>query len=737
MADDGWQKVKSLVRAALHQPAETREAFVDRECADDALRAEVKRLLGLHEASTGFLETPARPRPEPAIGADPMLGRTIGGFEIIRRIGAGGMGAVYEAQQDQPRRRAAVKVLRPGSASARVLRRFEYEAEILAKLDDPGIARVYAAGTFDLGDGAQPWFAMELIDGRPLTGFAVDHTPSLTARLELMLRICDSVQHAHQRGIVHRDLKPANILVTSDGLPKILDFGVARAIDADVHATMQTAVGELVGTLNYMSPEQLSGDPDRIDTRSDVYALGVIGYELLAGRLPHGRRSSAMTEIIITIEHEDPKRLGLIDPACRGDIETIFRKALEKDPDRRYQSAADLAADLRRYLNDEPVLARPATAWYQLRKFARRNRPLVGGVAATMLALIVGIILYAVEAHRANREAARSRYEADKTLAVNNFITNDFMMKLLAAANALEPGERLDMHDLVDEAAANVGIMFADRPLAEAAVRNEVGTIYYNIGAFPKAAEQYDRALELWEDELGPLHADTLKAVNNLGQCMAHLKRDEEAEALYRRALEGRLRVLGEENPYTLASMNNLANLLRWSGRLDEAETMMRRTLAGQERTLGPAHKHTLITKANLGTVLIERDRIDEACRLHQEVYEACVETLGPDHVTTLVAGSRLASTLRLAGELDDAVALQERIVAALERTIGPDHQDTIVAKRSLAVIYADLGRVEEAVAQLRAALDSARRHPGRADRMVDDLETELRELTEPEANRD
>ena len=366
MSHDAWRRAKELFQAAIDQPPQSWNAFLDSKCEDPDVRAEVLRLLKMHDLSAPFLESPIGSNSAPsAPTADPLIGRRLGDFKILQRIGVGGMGAVYEAEQEKPHRRVAVKVLRPGFATITMLRRLEYESEILAKLQHPGIAHVYAAGTFDFGDGAQPWFAMECVDGAPLHQYAREHLASIPRRLQMFLLICDAVQHAHQRGVIHRDLKPANILVTRGGedsrptarerlgQPIILDFGVARVVDAGVQTTLQTAVGEIVGTLGYMSPEQLGADPENIDARSDVYALGVIGFELLSGALPHERKGSSVGEYIRAIEQDEPQRLAHVKPALRGDLDTIFAKALEKDPARRYQSVTELAADVRRYLQHE------------------------------------------------------------------------------------------------------------------------------------------------------------------------------------------------------------------------------------------------------------------------------------------------------------------------------------------------------------------------------------------------
>src|SRR5262245_20596627 len=304
----------------------------------------------------------------------------VGGYTITRLIGEGGMGAVYEAEQDQPRRTVALKVIKAGFASPELLRRFAQESQALGRLQHPGIAQIYDAGTADTGYGPQPYFAMEFIRGETLIEYVRKHRLNTNQRLEIMAKVCDAVHHAHQRGLIHRDLKPGNILVDETGQPKILDFGVARVTDSDAQATMQTDVGQLVGTLAYMSPEQVLADPLELDTRSDVYALGVILYELLAGQLPYVI-SKKIHEVLHTIREEDPSRLSSINRSFRGDIETIAAKALEKDKARRYASAAELASDIERYLKDEPIAAQPPTTLYQVQKFTRRHKALVSGIA--------------------------------------------------------------------------------------------------------------------------------------------------------------------------------------------------------------------------------------------------------------------------------------------------------------------------------------------------------------------
>jgi len=316
-------------------------------------------------------------------GEEAPIPSCVGRYRILRLLGEGGMGAVYEAEQDVPQRTVALKVIRAGYADPEMLHRFDTETQALGRLQHPGIAQIYDAGAVETPFGKQPYIAMELVRGQMLLDYCDGQKLNTRERLELMAKICEAVQHAHQRGLIHRDLKPANILVGEDGQPKILDFGVARLTDSDAQATRQTNMGEIIGTLAYMSPEQVSGEAADIDTRSDVYALGVILYEALSGKAPYaiGRQ---IHEAVRAIRQDEPTALRSVNRTYRGDIETIVARALEKDKTRRYGSAAELAADIRRYLHDEPIVARPPSTTYQLQKFARRHKAVVSGIAAVL-----------------------------------------------------------------------------------------------------------------------------------------------------------------------------------------------------------------------------------------------------------------------------------------------------------------------------------------------------------------
>lgn len=316
----------------------------------------------------------------------------IGGYRILGVLGQGGMGVVFRGEQQHPRRTVALKVLRSGIVSPELLRRFEKEVHVLGRLHHVGIAHIYEGGTADSGNGLQPYLAMELIHGLPLTDYCEAHELSTKQRIELLTKVCDAIEHAHQNNVIHRDLKPSNILVESSGQPKILDFGVARVTDASHQATTHlTDARRLIGTLPYMSPEQIKGDARHVDARSDVYALGMLGYRMLTGRYPFVIPNDSIAEAARVIQDERPTRLSLLNRELRGDIETIILKTLEKDPAQRYQSAAELAADMRRYLSEEPIRARPVSSLYRFRMFARRNKALVGTIAGVILALSLGL----------------------------------------------------------------------------------------------------------------------------------------------------------------------------------------------------------------------------------------------------------------------------------------------------------------------------------------------------------
>jgi WD40 repeat protein/predicted Ser/Thr protein kinase len=445
MPEPSREAVEALFQHAADLAPARRGAFLDERCAGDPdLRAAVEELLRIDAQTQGdpeFLQGPvAGVRAALQLTAEataPSLGR----YRNLRRHGEGGMGIVYEAEQDNPRRTVALKVIRAGLVAPSLVKRFSHEAQILARLQHPGIAQVYEAG---ISADGQPFFAMEFIRGVPLDEFARVRGLDPAARLELLARVCDAVQHAHDKGVVHRDLKPANILVDEAGQPKVLDFGVAHATAADLFTTpTRTQAGQLLGTLGYMSPEQIAADPAGLDGRSDVYTLGVILFELLAHRLPYHLEQRPVHEVARVIQRDEPSRLGSIDTQYRGDVEIIVAKALEKEKSRRYASAGDLASDIRRYLRGEAILARPASALYQLRKFVRRHKALVGGVLSVFTALLLGTIVSVGFAWRAEHNAREASYQT-------------YRARLAAAAASLSAHDVLDARRQLEAAPAEL-----------------------------------------------------------------------------------------------------------------------------------------------------------------------------------------------------------------------------------------------------------------------------------------
>jgi Tfp pilus assembly protein PilF len=660
------------------------------------------------------------------------------------------MGAVYEAEQEFPHRTVALKVIRAGFATRDMLRRFENEAQALGRLQHPGIAQIYDAGTADTPFGRQPYFAMELVHGQSLLVYCDAHRLTLRQRLELMAKICDGVQHAHQRALIHRDLKPANILVDESGQPHILDFGVARLTDSDTYATLQTNVGELVGTLAYMSPEQVLGDPAEIDTRSDVYALGLILYELVAGRRPYAI-GHQLTQAVQIIREEEPPALRSVNRTYRGDVETIVGKALEKDKARRYASAAELAEDLRRHLRDEPIAARPPSASYLLRKFARRNRALVAGVAAVFVALVLGVVASTSEAVRARRAEAEARQQSAIAQAVNDFLQNDVLAQASARnqSGSTRPDPDLKVRTALDRAAVRIGGKFNNQPDVEAAIRETMGNTYADLAQYAESRKQLERALELerrvWGPEnprtlnalnrlgrtawhqgqfpeaeallgpaleierrvLGPQHPDTLFCMNNLANVYRAQSKNGQAEALYSQTLEIRRRVLGSEHPDTLISMNNLANVYWSQGKLGQAEALYSQTLEIQRRVLGPEHPDTLLSMGNLADTYAEEGKYAQAEALFSQTWEISRRVLGPEHPEALAFLADFASMYQRKGEYPKAEALAAQVLAGRRRALGSEHPDTMPSAPDLALAYLSQGKFVECERLAREATEA------------------------------
>ena len=646
----------------------------------------------------------------------------IGAYRILGLLGQGGMGTVYKAEQQNPQRIVALKVIRLGVASAEHLRRFEQEAKLLGRLQHPGIAQIYEAGTANSGGGDQPYFAMEFIQGLPLLQYSKTRNLDPRARLEVMAKICDAVNHAHQRGIIHRDLKPVNILVDESAQPKILDFGVARVTDSDTQATRQTDMGQLLGTLAYMSPEQVLADPLALDIRSDVYALGVILYELLAGKAPYHTESLALHEAVQAIREEDPAPLSSINRRYRGDVETIVAKALEKDRTRRYSSAAELGADIRRYLADDPIVARPPTTTYQLHKFVRRHKALVAAVSAVFLVLVAGMIVSFREAMVARRAEQTAAKEAASANAVVNFLQNDLLAQASAKKQSgptAKPDPDIKVRTALDRAAARIEGKFDRQPEVEAAIRDTIGKTYEDLAQYAESQKQLERALELERRTWGPENPKTLNTLNHLGRTLWHQGKYQEAGALFGPALEIERRVLGPEHPDTLYCMNNLANVYRAEDNNAQAEPLYRQTLEIRRRVLGPEYPDTLISMNNLANVYWSQGNYAQAEALYSETMEIQRRVLGPEHPDTLLSMGNLAATYMEEGKYAQAEALLTQTLEVSRRVLGPDHTTTLGFLKDFATL--NLRERKYALAETDAAqVLASRQRPGASEDPAD-----------------
>ncbi len=742
--DPTWRAVKELFLSALEQPQASQQHFIETADVDQSVRDQVQQLLCHHADDPCFLQ--------PLLGNvagstttsnESLVGIDVGGFHLQRVLGRGGMGTVYEAQQQIPYRSVALKILNVEIADQDLAHRMSREASILARLHHPGIAKIISSGTVVIENDFRPWFAMELIAGMPILDWVRNRQLNRKQCLELFLELCDAVQHAHHRNIIHRDLKPANILIdpgiadgsnsAARGQPVVLDFGIAKIVDHKPTQFDCTAAGQLLGTLAYMSPEQLTGDSRLVDARADVFALGIIGFEMLTGQLPHNRLGRSVFEVLQQVQHESPRPLRLVDPVLRGDIDIIFSKAIAADVDQRYQSVTELASDIRAYLDHRPIRARAPSIVYRVNKGLRRNRVLESGITATLIALAIGLFAYqraaslATEmANKATVAAANSQYEADKAKAINEFISNDFLMRLLESIQAADSSPTPSVIDHASLAIDKISSMFAGRPNLEAAVRNEMGTIFYNLRAADQAAQQFELALRLWEANRGPLDVDTLKAVNNLGQTRMMQGQLELAEPLYRRALDGRLAVLTDQHPATLVSMNNFAQLLQHQKRFEESKTWLKHALDQQIKLLGKAHSDTLTTMFNYGSLLIQLEKVEEALEYHREAYEISKQTMGNNHVMTLHGATRLAQTMYRSKQFQPAQTLLLEALPAYENLFGTLHSETIVPRRLLARVYKANGDTMAAQSQLEIALKIARATASVQPQLVKQIQSEL-----------
>jgi tetratricopeptide (TPR) repeat protein/tRNA A-37 threonylcarbamoyl transferase component Bud32 len=663
------------------------------------------------------------------------------------------MGTVWMAEQTAPvKRRVALKVIKPGMDSRQVIARFEQERQALALMDHPHIAKVHDAGTTATG---RPYFVMELVQGVSLTRYCDEHRLTPRQRLELFLPVCQAVQHAHQKGVIHRDLKPSNVLVALyDGrpVPKVIDFGIAKAAGQQLtEHTLVTGFGAVVGTLEYMSPEQAELNQLDIDTRSDIYALGVLLYELLTGTTPLEKRrlkEAALLEVLRRIREEEPPRpsarLSSTDqlPAVaanrslepkrlsglvRGELDWVVMKCLEKDRSRRYDTANGLALDLQRYLTGEPVLAVPPSAGYRLRKFAGKYRAALTTAAALTLLLVAGVAVSTWAALRATEAEARAwqsqqaesrrtekerqaRQDAQKRLKQiekgNEILTSIFAdLNIRKVKTGTQPLEAVLAKRLVKAADELEGEAVGD-PLVVARLQDRLGAALLSLGHPRQAIPLHDKARQTRMARLGPDNPDTLTSMNHLASAYQAAGKLDLALPLFEETLKLQKAKQGARHPHTLTSMNNLALAYRNAGKLDLALPLFKETLKLRKAHLGADHPDTLVSMNNLASAYQAAGKLDLALLLAEETLKLLKAKLGAHHPHTLSSMNNLAWAYQAAGKLDLALPLFEETLKLWKAHLGADHPDTLVSMNNLALAYWAAGKLNPALSLFLEAAD-------------------------------
>jgi non-specific serine/threonine protein kinase/serine/threonine-protein kinase len=637
------------------------------------------------------------------------------------------MGQVWLAEQTSPvRRQVALKLIKAGMYDESVVRRFQSERQSLALMDHPAIAKVFDAGATPQG---QPYFVMEYVPGLPITEYCDRKKLKIGDRLELFIQACEGVHHAHQKAIVHRDLKPANILVLEvDGraMPRIIDFGLAKVATAQAGASLFTQLGHFVGTPGFMSPEQADQGSQDIDTRSDVYSLGVVLYVMLAGSLPFDTKPGqvqSLDELLRKLREEEPPRPSTKAGAhrdtlaataaarsadshqllslLRGDLDWIAIKALEKDRARRYGAPSELAADIRRYLNHETVTARPASGGYRLRKYARRHRVAVTVAAGLVLLLAAFSILQAIQLRRITHERDRANRERERATRITDFMTGMFKVSDPSQAR----GNSVTAREILDQASNEMETGLAKDPEVQSQMTQVMATTYMNLGLYPRAHQLAKRALEARRSLLGPDDPKTLESMAQLGWILNREGQYAEAEKLERQALVNERRMLGLEDPLTLETLGNLAFIVQGTGHFDEGEKLAREVIEAGTRRLGPESALVLGSMSTLSGALWNQGRYAEAETEYRQLLDVDRRVLGPDHPKTLRAMGNLALVVQSQGRFSEAEQMNREGLATMQRVLGPEHPTTAQTMSNLAGLLSNEGRQADAEKLYREVL--------------------------------
>ena len=710
-----------LFEAALELSPEDRTVFLDQACeGDTTLRGEIESMLAGERERGSFLEHPTRDFFN-LFAAVP--GTVIGPYHLLKVIGEGGMGEVWLAEQKQPvRRQVALKLIKFGMDTREVVARFASERQALALMDHPAIAKVFDAGSTPEG---RPYFVMEYVDGVPITTYCDQHRLTIRQRMELFIQVCEGVQHAHQKAIIHRDLKPSNILVAEiDGKPRprIIDFGVAKAVSHELTAsTIYTRVGMVIGTLGYMSPEQAGSGSEDVDTRSDIYSLGAVLYELLAGapplslndipydqalRLmreqdapPPSTRLRALTaKDTITAENRGGESSALIRQ-LRGDPGAIVLKALEKDRARRYASASGLASDITRYLRNEPVTAHPPSTAYRTGKYIRRHSLGVALAATAVLLLASFVVVQSVELRRITRERDR----ADR---ISQFMTGMFRQPQPSEAR----GNTVTAREILDKASKEIDTSLRNDPELQAKMMYTMADTYAGLGIYSRSQALAEQALGIQQRVLGPRNAETLRSASLLAEVVTFQGHATDVEKLARETLSSQRQVLGGEHPDTVQTMTVLACILAWENKYSEAEQLERETLNIRRRVLGPEHPDTLHMMSGLADTYRQAKDDAQAERLAREALTIQRRTLGAEHPYTLFTITVLSEIEDDEGHYAEAERLEREALSIKQRVLGPEHPSTLAVMSQLAHTLAKEGRLAEAEALSRQSLETKSR---------------------------
>ncbi len=729
------RRAHALLSAALDLESAQRPEFVQQACAENAaLLSCVMSMLKVADQANSFLDEPVF---KPLAANQTPIPDAIGNYLVVGVLGKGGMATVFEAVQEHPKRRVALKVMNQSMLSANDYLRFGFETEVLARLHHPAIAQIYEAGAACVGSTTpSPFFAMELVsDASTITDYAENRKLDLHSRLEMFSVVCDAVHHGHQHGVIHRDIKPANVLVDGDGRPKVIDFGIAKMTDSRSEVTTAksaTAITErhqLIGTLQSMSPEQCDSSRD-VDIRTDVYSLGGLLYQLITGKKPHDFSSCSIPEAIQMIAEVEPQKPSQTIPEALGDLDAMVSMAMNKDRDQRYASAAALSADVRRYLTHQPIEARSPSKFELAKKFFRRNRPLAYASMAAVLSLVIASIASARLAYVEYR-ARQASEERQKQLET----VTEFQESLLRDINVVEMGEQLkqayqegldtalsdskEVNESSEQAIRkltdnlnytslavrtlkesvlqhyldSIRSRFAAEPALQTQLLQRLAQTMHELGLHNEAEDVLRETLEIRRRVLGNDHEETLLTIHALGSQLSFLRRHEEAVVLLREAYTGRTKRFGTDHEITLRTGTALGGVLRYQGKLAEAEEIWQHTLQTQQRVLGHDHDETLRTLNNMGVVYVVQGRLDEAEVCWRELLERRQRTLGENHASTRGVLGNLCMLLQDRGrtaELGELLPLVENNLAADRREFGDLHSNTLMTMSQLAALLTE-----------------------------------------------